>query len=302
MHPPLKVFIYLIIPPILWAGNNVVGKLAGEFIGPFSLSFYRWLIASALILIIAAKPLYEARTILREHYRVLSLFGILGIGSFNTLLYLGLTQTSANSSAIILAGMPIAIIGLSFLLGQERATFSQITGLILSLIGVAWVISEGKLTQLLALNFNTGDLFVFAALVVWALYSVLLRNRRPPNIKALPLLAIQILIGTAFIFPFYLYETANHAPIIWQKETFFMLAYVGVFPSLIAYYFWQQGIALGGANLAGLITPSISLFTAIFAYLFLHETLSSNQLIGALLIIVGVLIAFLTSSRTPIHR
>ena len=299
MNPPskLKIFLFLIIPPITWAGNAVVGKFANDLIGPFSLSFYRWSIASILILMIAAKPLYQARKAIAEHLGILIVFGVLGTCLFNTFLYWGLTYTSANNSAIILASMPIAIIGLSFALGMEKTNALQLLGLLISILGVLWVITSGKPQQISNLNLNPGDLIVLAAVVVWAMYSVFLKKWRPKNIDVLPFLAIQMLIGTLFILPFYLYELTTHAPFIWQAETLWVLAYVGVFPSLIAYYFWQQGIAMGGANIAGLFIPFISLFTALFAYLFIGETLNTAQLSGAGMIILGVILAFLNSFK-----
>lgn len=297
MPHSLKVFILLIIPPIIWAGNNIVGKLAVGQIGPFSLSFFRWLIASILILLIAAKPLYESRVVIRKNFPVLVLLSILGTGLYNTFLYLGLTQTNANNAAIMLATMPLAIIGFSFVLGQERATLKQLIGLLVALIGVVWVIGDGNISQLLKLNINRGDLLVLCSVASWASYSVLLKKWRPATLGSLPMLAIQILIGTVFIFPFYLYELASQPPTQWNKEIFLMLAYVSIFPSLVAFYCWQQGVALGGANIAGLLYPSISLFTAIFVYFILHETLNSEQLIGAALIITGVMIAFISSLK-----
>ena len=287
----------MIIPPVLWAGNNIVGKSANDFIGPFSLAFYRWLIASGIILIFAAKPLYESRALLLRHCKILILLGVCGTGLFNTLLYLGLTITSANNSSIILSSLPVAIIGLNYLIGQERASGKQMLGLIIALLGVAWVIGKGDLGRIINMDTNPGDLIIVGSVLSWALYSVLLKNWRPPELASLPFLAIQFLIGTLFVLPFFLYEQATHAPILWGKETYLMIAYVVVFPSLFAYYFWQQGVAMGGANLAGLMTPTISLFTALFSYLFLHETLNSVQLVGASLIVMGVLIAFIGPSR-----
>ncbi len=120
--PGLKTIIYLLIPPVLWAGNSVVGKFATEFIGPFSLSFYRWLIASALLLIVAARPLYQSRALLLHNWRSLVVLGVLGTGVFNTLLYLGLNNTSANNSGIILATLPIIIILLNYFIGLARSS------------------------------------------------------------------------------------------------------------------------------------------------------------------------------------
>lgn len=297
MPHALKVLILLIIPLILWAGNNIAGKLAVGDIGPFSLSFFRWLIASSIILLFAAKPLYNARAIIGENLLKLTILGVTGTGLFNTLLYLGLTRTSTNNSAIMLAMMPLAIIGLSYLIGQERSSAKQLIGLLIALSGVIWVITDGNINNILALQINPGDLIALCAVISWASYSVLLKKWRPAALASLPLLAIQILIGTVFVFPFYLYELSSQAPTQWNKDTFLILAYVSIFPSLIAYYCWQQGIALGGANIAGLLSPLISVFTAIFAYFILHETLSQKQFVGASLIIVGVMIAFISSVK-----
>ncbi len=293
----LRTFLYLIIPPIAWAGNAVVGKFANDLIGPFSLSFYRWSIASILILIIAARPLYQARKAIIEHLGILIVFGILGTCLFNTFLYWGLTYTSANNSSIILASMPIAIIGLSFALGIEKTNALQLLGLFISILGVLWVITSGKPQQIVALYLNPGDLIVLTAVGIWAMYSVSLKKWRPNNIDALPFLAIQILIGTVFILPFYLYELSTLPSVQWQSDIFWILAFVAIFPSLIAHYFWQQGIALGGANIAGLFVPFISLFTGLFAFIFIDERLNTAQLIGAGMIILGVILAFLNSFK-----
>jgi len=293
----LKVIGYLIVPPILWAGNSVIGKYAGDFIGPFSLSFYRWLFASALLLTVATGPLYRSRRILLRNWKPLLVLGILGTGIFNTLLYLGLNSTSANNAGIILATLPITIILLSYLLGQERASMLQVLGMVISLTGVAWVITQGELSRLLQFQFNRGDITILIANIVWALYSVLLRKLRPIELDTLPFLAIQFLIGLAFISPFFLHEQSQAAPIIWDRGMWMIIAYIAIFPSLIAFFFWQQGVAMGGANIAGFISPLISVFTAAFAYLFLGEVLSLAQLTGAGLVIFGVILALSSSLR-----
>jgi drug/metabolite transporter (DMT)-like permease len=293
----LKIVIYLMIPPILWAGNAVIGKFASDFIGPFSLSFYRWLLASGLLLIIAAKPLYLSRSVLLKNWKSLAILGILGTGIFNTLLYLGLNSTSASNAGIVLATLPIMIILLNYFMGFERTSTIQIIGMIISLTGVVWVITQGELIRLLQFKLNPGDLIILVAVFTWALYSVLLKKLRPADLPTLPFLAIQFLVGLVFIFPFFAYEQSQSVSIIWNKQTLLILAYVAIFPSLIAFFFWQQGVAMGGANIAGFISPLITVFTAALAYFFLHESLSNAQITGAILVISGVILALSNSFR-----
>lgn len=294
----LKIILYLMVPPILWAGNSVVGKFASDFIGPFSLSFYRWLFASGLLLIVAAKPLYLSRSILLTNWWRLAILGILGTGIFNTLLYLGLNNTSASNSGIIQATLPIVIILLNYFMGMERTSVTQVVGMVISLTGVVWVITQGELLRLLQFELNPGDITILLAVFCWALYSVLLKKLRPTDLPTLSFLAIQFLVGLVFIFPFFTYEQSQGSSILWNTQTWMVLAYVSIFPSLIAFFFWQQGVAMGGANIAGFISPLITVFTATLAYIFLGESLNSAQITGAILVISGVMLA-LSNSLKP---
>ncbi len=285
------------VPPILWAGNSVVGKFASDFIGPFSLSFYRWLIASGLLLIVAARPLYLSRSILLNNWWRLAILGMLSTGLFNTLLYLGLNNTSASNSGIIQATLPIIIILLNYFMGMERSSVTQVAGMIISLTGVVWVITQGELIRLLQFKLNPGDITILLAVFCWALYSVLLRKLRPTDLPTLPFLAIQFLVGLVFIFPFFAYEQNQGSLMLWNTQTWMVLAYVSIFPSLIAFFFWQQGVAMGGANIAGFISPLITVFTAILAYTFLGESLNNAQITGAILVISGVILALSNSLK-----
>jgi drug/metabolite transporter (DMT)-like permease len=160
-----------------------------------------------------------------------------------------------------------------------------------------WVITQGELIRLLQFKLNPGDLIILVAVFTWALYSVLLKKLRPADLPTLPFLAIQFLVGLVFIFPFFAYEQSQSVSIIWNKQTLLILAYVAIFPSLIAFFFWQQGVAMGGANIAGFISPLITVFTAALAYFFLHESLSNAQITGAILVISGVILALSNSFR-----
>lgn len=296
-HSRLKIFAYLLVPPLTWGGNAIAGKLSVGLIGPFSLSFFRWTIASLIILPFAWRVLKNQREIITAHWWRLVLVSILGAGLFNTLIYLGLNYTSANNSSIILASMPLGIIALSATLGMERTNALQISGLLISVLGVLWIITNGSLQNLLQFKFNQGDIAILGCVIVWAVYSVLLKKWRPPALQALPFLAIQVMCGMAFALPLFAFEQSQGAPILWQPLLYLILLYVGIFPSLLAFFFWQQGIAMGGANVAGLFIPLISVFTAIFGYFILGETLNSIQASGALAIICGVLLAFWHSFR-----
>lgn len=294
-HSKTKIFLCLLIPPILWAGNVIVGRQAAELIGPFSLTFYRWSLAAVIILILTHKALYQHRAIIARDWLKLFTLGALSVTLFPAFLYLGLNFTSANNAGIIQASMPLGIMLLSAAYGLEKPRAWQVLGLSISVLGVLWVVTRGNVFSLLTFDFNAGDLSILAAVVAWAFYSVLLKKWRKNDLPTLALLACQILFGWLACIPFFLIEMVTQTPTIWQPQTFWIIAYVGIFPSLLSLFFWQQGVAIGGASVASLFVPLISVFAVIFSYIFLGEHLRQYQLMGMLLVFCGLALSFSTS-------
>ncbi len=284
---------------MLWAGNAILGKVATAYIGPFSLAFFRWSLAGTILVVWGWKKLWLHRAVIGRDIFKLVVLGILGVGLFNTILYLSLNHTTAMNAGIIQTMIPVAIIVVGALFGLEKTNAYQLTGLVLAVGGVVWVIVEGSWQRMITLEFNPGDLLVLLAALVWTVYSVLLKKWKSPDIPAIPFLTVQILVGIVVCLPFYLWEVANQSePLVWHKETLMILAYVAIGPSMLAFYSWGRGVALGGANLAGMFIPLISVFTTLMAVLFLGEAFKLHHFIGISMALLGVAIASTHQLRT----
>lgn len=291
----LSPYVIMLLPVLFWAGNTVLGRAMVGDIPPFTLAFWRWVGASLILLPIGLPRLLAQRDRLRGRWPVLLALAATSVAAYNTLLYLALQTTTAINAMLVGCTMPIVIIALSWAWLGERIGPRQGAGVALSLVGVLLVIARGDPAALLALQLQPGDGWMTVAVISWAVYSVLLR-RHPTGIEPLALLTVLVLLGTLAILPLYLWELAQG--LVWRPEprTLAVVAYIAVFPSVLAYYLWNQGVAKLGANTAGLYANLMPIVTAILAVLFLGETFRWFHAAGLALIFLGIWLA--TAPRT----
>jgi drug/metabolite transporter (DMT)-like permease len=281
----------LLLPPLFWAGNAVVGRaLVGHF-PPLALSFWRWALAFAILLPFAARALRASEGTIRTHWRTLVVLAFLGVGCYNSLQYLALQTSGAVNATLIGASGPVIglLVGAAFY--RSRVTGRQWIGAALSAIGVLWVIARGDLANLLGLRFAIGDLIMLVATVLWSFYTWILRHQRPP-LPMTAFLAVQIGLGALMILPLYLLELAivQRAPEA-TASNFAALVYVAVLPSIVAYYCWDRGVARAGAVLPMYFVNLTPVFAAVLATLFLAEPIGLYHLAGGALILVGIHLA-----------
>jgi drug/metabolite transporter (DMT)-like permease len=282
-------YILLTFTALFWAGNSIVARGAREFVPPFALSFWRWSLAFLILLPFAWPHLRRDVAKLRSAWKMLIVLGVLGIGAFNALLYTGLQTTSAINGLLLQSLQPGLILLLGALLFAERVRRLQLLGIALSIGGALTIISKGDLPALLALHFNRGDLIIGVAVIIWSLYSVLLRKR--PQVHPLSFLAATIAVGVIAIFPFYLSEIATGTLIESRPESWLAIAYVCIFPSLIAYLCFNRGVELVGSAAAGLYLNIMPVIGAILAALFLAEAIRWFHLAGMVSIGAGIVCA-----------
>jgi len=281
----------LVLPPLFWAGNAVVGRaLVGHF-PPLALSFWRWALAFAILLPFAARSIRAHRGTIRTHWRTLVVVSFLGVACYNSLQYLALQTSGAVNATLIGASGPVVglLIGAAFF--QSRVTGRQWLGAALSAAGVLWVIARGDLANLFGLRFALGDLIMLVATVLWSLYTWMLRRQRPP-LPMTVFLALQIGLGALMILPVYLVELAatQRVPEA-TAANFAALAYVAVLPSIVAYYCWDAGVARAGAVLPMYFVNLTPVFTAVLATVFLAEPIGLHHFAGGALILVGIHLA-----------
>lgn len=277
----------LTLASLFWAANWVVGRAMRSEMPPIAMGFWRWTIAAVILLPFAAPELRRKWPVVRANWLTLMLLGLLGAVMFNTMIYVGLQYTAATNGVLLNSITPILIILLSWVIARERISGLQACGVLLSLAGVLAIVARGDFASLAAFHFNRGDLWLIAAMFLWAIYTFVLR-RRPPQLSAIGFLAAMLLLSLPLLLPFYLWEFVERGGFALTPATVATLAYYGTFPSIAAYLFWNRGVAQVGPNKAGLFVHLMPLFGALLSVIFLGEQLYAYHFLGAALIFGGI--------------
>ena len=292
-----STLVLLLLPPLFWAGNAVVGRaLVGHF-PPLALSFARWALALALLAPFAIGAVLRHRATIRDHLPLLALTALLGVGCYNSLQYLALQTSTAVNATLIGASGPIMTLLVGAVWFKTPVRRRQGAGAALSVIGVLWVIARGEPLNLLRLQFDAGDVIMLVATLTWSLYTWLLKTRRPP----LPLSAflfVQIGLGAVMILPFaiaeYALTGASAAPTATNAAA---LLYVALLPSLVAYYCWDRGVARAGAVLPMYFVNLTPVLAGLLSWLLLGEAIGWHHLVGGALILAGIHLAAQPASK-----
>lgn len=293
MRVTVSPYILLILTTLFWAGNFVLGRAVNTVIPPITLSFWRWAIALIILLPFSLQHLISQRSLIQTSWKNLTVFGILGIACFNTFVYIGLQSTTATNALLLNSIIPVLIVIISRMFAAVPVSRAQATGILMSLAGVVIIICRADVTRLLALRVNGGDLWVLLAVVCWAIHTFRLRLR-PAELHPLSFLSAIIAIGLVCIFPFYLWEISGGGRVALDLISCASMLYVGIFPSVLAYLFWNQAVVELGPNRAGLFIHLMPVFGTILSIVFLGESLQLFHLVGICLISLGI---YLTTAR-----
>ncbi len=293
---PKNILPYLIlsVAPLCWAGNIVLARGVAELIPPVAFAFWRWTLAFALILPFTLRQLARDRREIGRRWKMMFLLSLLGISSFNTLLYTAVHTTTAINGALIQSIMPAVIVLLSLMLYREKIASRQLAGVVLCILGAALIVLRGDLKTLLAMSFVQGDLLMVIAVSVYGLYSVLLRRR--PAIHPLSFLTATFALGAAGLFPAYLAELAVTGPFAPGRDIVLSILYVAVFPSIVAYFCWNRGVELVGPNRAGLFINLIPAFASLLSVGLLGESIQLYHIGGMGLIAGGMALFYLVNA------
>ncbi|MFO1398251.1 MAG: DMT family transporter [Burkholderiales bacterium] len=280
-------YLLLTLAPFFWACNWIVGRGISSDIPPMAMTFFRWLFAAAMLAPFALPAVRRQWPAIRAHWRVLVLLGVIGIATHNSLAYLGLRYTTATNGVILNSFIPVMIVSLSWVFLRERLTPLQLAGVMVSLGGVLAILSEGSLATLLHLSVNGGDLFVVLSMLMWSIYTILLRWK-PAAVDLVPFLFVIAVIGDVVMIPFWLGEMALGLRMHWTWGNLAALLAVSLFSSVLAYIFWNRGVAEVGASVAGLFVHLMPVFGIVLAWLVLGERLLPFHVAGIALILSGI--------------
>ena len=284
-------FILLVASSLFWSGNFFTGKVASLYdLTPFKLSFLRWTLAFLLLLPFTYRKIVEDFDKYKKNFPYLLVTSILGVTVFNSFTYLSLQTSMVINSSIMTSITPLLIILFSWLIFKTQTYFMQFFGIILSIIGVLLIISKANFTNLINLNFTTGDLWMLAAVFSWGLYSVLLK-KIDSSLSQLATLEVMIFFGLIFICPFYIIESFHNSYLPKDLNEILMISYVAIFASITSFFAWNKGVSIVGANKASLFLHLIPVFSSIWAIIFLGEKFSFFHLIGTAFIIIGIVLS-----------
>jgi drug/metabolite transporter (DMT)-like permease len=290
---PSTAFL-LTVPPLLWAGNAVVGRLVNTLVPPITLNFMRWALAFVLLVPLAAWVLRRGSG-LWDHWQRYAVLGLLGVGCYNALQYLALKTSTPLNVTLVAASAPVFMLGIGALFFGQRVTGRQVAGAVLSIAGVLVVLARGDWQQLLAVRLVPGDIYVLFATAAWAVYSwLLVRPGDPPAIRAdwAAFLLAQIVFGLGWSGLFAAGEWAlTDAQIHWGWPLAAALAYVAVGPAIIAYRCWGMGVQKAGPNAAGFFANLTPLFAALMSATFLGELPHLYHGLAFALIVGGIVVS-----------
>jgi drug/metabolite transporter (DMT)-like permease len=282
-----NAYLLLSFMALCWAGNQVLGRAVAGHIPPIAYSFLRWSLATVIVLPFALPHVRRDWPVIRTRWRYLAFVGAIGGGLFNTLQYIALNHTTALNSLVLNSTGPIFIAMASFLIFRERLTLRQAGGMAVSMAGVLGIITKGDLNVLHELAFNNGDLLLLTGMATNGIYTALLRDR--PAIHWLSFLFMLFLVSALVVF-----AVLDVGDCVRRPDGAFTLAavaYIAIFPSVVAYICLTRGVELIGANRSGIFLHMIPLFGALLAIGLLGEPLRAFHVIGFALILCGVALA-----------
>lgn len=277
-------YLLLTLTALLWSGNSIAAKLAVGEISPMALTCLRWVIACAVLLVLARRQVVADWPLLAPRWRSILWMGLLGYTGFNALFYTAGHHTSAVNISIIQGSIPIAVLVGAFLIYKTPVGIAQGIGFLLTFVGVGVVALQGDLATLSTLSFNIGDVWMLIASAFYAAYTLGLRQRPKTSgfaffallagvamLTSLPLLAYEILTGT----------------VQWPTGLGLgILLYVALGPSLLAQLFFMRGVDLIGPGRAGLFANLVPVFEPALSVLILGESFEMYQA-GALVLVLG---------------
>ena len=282
---------FAILATILWSGNYIVARALYKSVPPVSIAFFRWTVATVILFPIAYQKVKAEWRQLKVHFGYLSITALAGVTLFNTLIYLGGIHTSATNLALIgTTAAPIFVLIITGLVLRQQVRLNQIAGAAICVLGILVLLSGGDLSRLGDFRFNRGDLFVMAAALSFACYTVLVR-RMPPGLSPLSFLFNIFFLGTLFLLPVFLLERAAGFHFEWNGTVLAVFAYLGIGASVMAFLLWNLSIKAIGSARTALFGNLIPVFSTIEAALILEEPFTTATGFSLGIILTGLIIA-----------
>ena len=276
----------LFLATLGWGSNTIASRLAVGEVSPMLLIFFRWGFVVVILLSLYWRQMIDEWPIIRPRLKWLLIMGGCGLSLFNAFFYIAAHSTTAVNLGIIQSTMPGMILLGSFVFFGDRINRLQFSGLLLTLLGVGVIVTQGSLEQLMQLTFNHGDLLMIFACSFYAMYTVGLKSR--PKISGMVMLAYFSVAAFLMTIPLMIFESFIYGTVMPGVKGFAIVFYIAMVPSFLSQIFFMRGVDLIGPGSAGLYANLVPIFSAIMAVLLLSEEFALFHLAAMLLVFGGI--------------
>ncbi|NNP66959.1 EamA family transporter [Acinetobacter sp. Ac_5812] len=283
-----KAYFYPLFAILFWAGNVVVSKMASHAISPVAITFYRLVLALAVMSTFVLIPVWNNRHTIKQYWKQLALGGFLSVSLFQFLSYQAASTTTATNMAIVTALIPLLTMILSSVMLKARLSYGMLFGGALSFYGILYLLSHGSITDIWKQGVHLGDGLMLIAAAGYALYGVLLKRWKMP-IPAWQSNFVQSSFAIVYVLPFFIFLPASQMQL--NQQTIPLIVYASIFSSVLLSYLWIEGVRHLGPNRNSIFMNLLPLFTALIAVALLGEHLQLFHYIGGGLTLLGILIA-----------
>lgn len=283
-----KASLYPLFAILFWAGNVIVSKMASHNISPVAITFYRLVLALAVMSTFVLIPVWKNRHTIQLYWKQLALGGFLSVSLFQFLSYQAAATTTATNMAIVTALIPLLTMILSSLILKDKISYGMLFGGALSFYGILYLLSHGYILNIWDQGVHIGDGLMLVAALGYALYGVLLKHWKMP-IPAWQSNFVQSSFAILYVLPFFIFLPAADMQL--NQTTIPLILYASIFSSILLSYLWIEGVRHLGPNRNSIFMNLLPLFTALIAVVLLGEHLQAFHYLGGGLTLIGILIA-----------
>jgi drug/metabolite transporter (DMT)-like permease len=282
----MLIYVKLLMTAIFWGGTFVAGRSLAQNVGPFSAAFFRFAVASVILVFLTWKVEGKFSVLKKKQVLPVLLLGLTGVFCYNLFFFKGLKLIEASRAAIIIANNPIFIALFSAVFFKEKLNSLKITGILVSVSGAIIVISRGNLLGIIEGNLGLGEFYIFLCVLSWVIFS-LLGKAVMVDLSPLSSVTYSSIAGTILLIAPALGEGLGHC-IYYSISDWWNIFYLGFFGTVLGFVWFYEGINCIGPTKAGLFINFVPISAILLAFLILGEPLTFSLLIGTLLVSTGV--------------
>jgi drug/metabolite transporter (DMT)-like permease len=280
-----------VLATIIWSGNFIIARGVIKDIPPVTLSFYRWLTATVILLPFAWKYFIKELHLVKNNLWYFLLAAVTGVSMFNTFVYIAAHFSEAINMAILgTCSSPIMSVIFARIFLKEKITGLRIVGMLVCVAGILLLLSKGSFETLMNFRFSKGDWWILAAALSFAIYNTMVK-KKPKEMHSINFLFVVFLLGTIILIPFYIWEFKQQGGIALNLFNISSILYLGLGASVICFMIWNKAIVALGSGRTALFGNLIPVFSSIEAVIFLHEKISPIHIFSFILVVAGLVIA-----------